>query len=596
MVTAAVVFLAVAWSALGVAGQVAVMAMLTLAAGAASLTLSSRGLTATAETLAAVAVGLAVVDLAAAHTLDLAGLRAVDATWYATACSALLAAGCAAVAWRRPSLVSFALAGVLAGAAVPLLGVVAAEPSGVTVALVFLLASTAATLLARALGARRLVRMSLLVTAAGYLLATWLVAGSTTLEEPLWGPGVLAAAISLVASAAVVAWSGLPDGLSRARFSGWGYLALVAAVNTVTTVAWRADGSGTTTAAVALAAAGVAAAAAVVRRPLTAGPVGVVLLGLHLLAGAALLVAGTSYLDGSRLERSPLGWTLAGALLATAGAAALLARRGGWLHLAGLGYAALLVLAAAAQLAGPSGVAPTVVALLALAVLAAALVAVRRDRAEEAVLAGAWGVAWVAALGVSALADSPAPLAAATLATAGLTSAVVALLPRRGWLAVLGAVLCSASVWTLLLDREIDTVEAYTLPLAVMLGVVGLVRWRREPHASSWLTLGSTLSIGLLPSAVASIDDAGLTRPLLVLAVGAAVVLLGVARGRQAPVIIGGLALALVAVSQLAPWAVGLPRWLSFGSVGLLLLLLGARYEQRRRNARSAVAWMAALN
>lgn len=597
VVTAAVVFLAVAWSVLGVAGQVAVMALLTVAAGAASLTLSSRRLTATAETLGAVAVGLAVVDLAAAHTLDLAGLRAVDAAWYATATSALLAAGCGVVSWRRPSPVSFALAAVLAGAAVPLLGTVAAEPSGATVALVFLLATAAAMLLARALGSRRLVRVSLLVVAAGYLLATWLVAVATTLQEPLLGPGGLAAGVSLVAAGAVAVWAGLPNGIGRVRFPEWGYLALVVAVLTVTALAWHLDGSGATTAAVALVAAGVAAAAAAaVRRPLAARPIGVALLGLHLLAATALVVAEGSYLDGTPLERSPLGWTVAGALLVTAVAAAVLARRGGWLHPVGLGYTTLLVLVAAAQLAGPSGVRPTVVVLLVLAVLAAALAAVYRGRADEAVLAGAWGVAWVAACGVSALAASPAPLAAAALATAGLTSAASALLPRRGWLAVLGALLCSASVWTLLLDREIDTVEAYTLPLALMLGVLGLVRWRRDPNASSWLTVGSALSIGLLPSAAASIDDGELTRPLLVLATGAAALLLGVARGWQSPVLIGGLALAVVAASQLAPWAVGLPRWLSFGSVGLLLLVLGARYEERRRNARSAMAWVAALH
>jgi len=55
------------------------------------------------------------------------------------------------------------------------------------------------------------------------------------------------------------------------------------------------------------------------------------------------------------------------------------------------------------------------------------------------------------------------------------------------------------------------------------------------------------------------------------------------------------VALVIVSVSQLGPYAVGLPRWLSFGVVGLALLLLGARYEQRRRNARQAAQWMAHL-
>ncbi|MET0695131.1 MAG: hypothetical protein ABWY56_14450, partial [Propionibacteriaceae bacterium] len=62
------------------------------------------------------------------------------------------------------------------------------------------------------------------------------------------------------------------------------------------------------------------------------------------------------------------------------------------------------------------------------------------------------------------------------------------------------------------------------------------------------------------------------------------------------PVVIGTVALLIVAVAQLAPYAVGLPRWLTFGTVGLALLVLGARYEQRRRNARQAAHWVATLH
>jgi peptidoglycan/LPS O-acetylase OafA/YrhL len=91
------------------------------------------------------------------------------------------------------------------------------------------------------------------------------------------------------------------------------------------------------------------------------------------------------------------------------------------------------------------------------------------------------------------------------------------------------------------------------------------------------------------------VDDEGLTRPLLVLAAGAAMLLWGAFGRWQAPLVVGSVAVAVVALSQLAPYAVGAPRWLSLGAVGLLLLVVGARYEQRRQNAAASARWVRAL-
>ena len=62
------------------------------------------------------------------------------------------------------------------------------------------------------------------------------------------------------------------------------------------------------------------------------------------------------------------------------------------------------------------------------------------------------------------------------------------------------------------------------------------------------------------------------------------VVLVG-ARGRlQAPLVVGALVLGVVGVDLLGPYAAALPRWLSLGAAGALLLGVGATYEQRRRD------------
>jgi hypothetical protein len=81
---------------------------------------------------------------------------------------------------------------------------------------------------------------------------------------------------------------------------------------------------------------------------------------------------------------------------------------------------------------------------------------------------------------------------------------------------------------------------------------------------------------------------------LVVLAAGA-VTVAGTLLHRRAPFVTGATALGFLAVGLLGPDVVVLPRWLTLGTVGLLLLVVGATYEQRRRQAREAVAWVAQM-
>ena len=65
---------------------------------------------------------------------------------------------------------------------------------------------------------------------------------------------------------------------------------------------------------------------------------------------------------------------------------------------------------------------------------------------------------------------------------------------------------------------------------------------------------------------------------------------------RQAPFVVGAASLAVVVIGRLSPYAPLLPRWLTLGTAGLLLLVLGATYERRRQQAREAVAWVAQMH
>jgi hypothetical protein len=159
---------------------------------------------------------------------------------------------------------------------------------------------------------------------------------------------------------------------------------------------------------------------------------------------------------------------------------------------------------------------------------------------------------------------------------------------------VVGAVALSGSVWSVLLDLDVDTIEAYTLPLAVIGLVTGL--WVRRPDWPSWLTVGPGVVIGLVPSAVLSLVDEDAVRPLLTVIAAAAVLAFGVQLRWQALVVTGSAAIVAVAVGQLGPYAVGAPRWVTLGATGLVLLTLGMRYEQRRNDARRAAHWLAHLD
>ncbi|MBM0229432.1 hypothetical protein JNW87_32175, partial [Micromonospora sp. ATA51] len=81
--TAAIVFTAVAWAAVGVAGRALILAAVTVLALAVPLVATRRGLRGTAETFAAVGLLLVLLDGYAAWTVDLFGVAGWPGTRYA---------------------------------------------------------------------------------------------------------------------------------------------------------------------------------------------------------------------------------------------------------------------------------------------------------------------------------------------------------------------------------------------------------------------------------------------------------------------------------------------------------------------------------
>lgn len=245
--------------------------------------------------------------------------------------------------------------------------------------------------------------------------------------------------------------------------------------------------------------------------------------------------------------------------------------------------------ALACALGASAGLRPPHTALLVLVVPAvAALIASRSSGSRATVPVEVAGAA--AGLLALALAVPDPPMLALALSLNGVVAAATALRPERravGWAA---AVLLPAAAWVRLAAWEVGTPEAYTLPVTGPALVVGYLRRRRDTAVSSWTAYGPGLAATLVPSLLAAWDDQHWLRPLLLGVAALAVTLVGARLRLQAPLVLGAGVLALVALHELAPYltqVVGaLPRWVPPALAGLVLLVLGATYEHRLRDAR----------
>ncbi|MEU9607789.1 hypothetical protein [Streptomyces sp. NPDC048057] len=324
--------------------------------------------------------------------------------------------------------------------------------------------------------------------------------------------------------------------------------------------------------------------------------------------GCALVGAGS--LGALALATRPATFTVLGVLLAALTGATVVTRAGNAVR-AALAVAAtlfggwlVLALARAAELPWHAA-GLTLLAVPAVACLIAARTA--RQPAPEASPARPPGAAvrpltdpltlaleataiLVAAVAVLLTLDR-LPTLSLALALTGVIAAGTAIRPQRRLVAGTAAVaLFVLASWARLAASEVTLPEAYTLPVTVPALVVGVLLRRRDPQAPSWTAYGPGLAVTLLPSLFAAWGDSHWLRPLLLGLAALVVTLVGARLRLQAPLVLGGTVLALVALHELAPYVAqvvgALPRWLPPAVAGLLLLTVGATYEQRLRDAR----------
>ncbi len=235
-----------------------------------------------------------------------------------------------------------------------------------------------------------------------------------------------------------------------------------------------------------------------------------------------------------------------------------------------LGVLALAV-AAATQTA-------TLVTVPVLAAVAAAASLWGRAGVTGVVLATVLGAAEVAAVGAA----HGLRTASLVAAGAGVVAVAAAAWKRNPGAGYVGTGFLLVASWLRLWAEEVTVVEAYTLPFSLVLLGIG---WMRGRQVSSWKAYGAGLVFTFGPSLLA---EPTALRSLLL---GGAALLATVAGARfrlQAPAVLGALTLGVVAVRELAPWVAelvsGLPRWAPIAVGGLLLLVIGATYEARKRD------------
>ncbi|MGQ0467508.1 MAG: SCO7613 C-terminal domain-containing membrane protein [Sporichthyaceae bacterium] len=384
-------------------------------------------------------------------------------------------------------------------------------------------------------------------------------------------------------------------------------------------LAYRLRGTPAGSAAVGAAAFGAVASALIVpialRAPYLAAVLGLVLLGAAMLHGASRLLpteekpwdaagrrlCAALFLAGSAAIAIGVAWSLA-SRGATAWALATLAAAAVGLRMAGgpaarpraTGLAAVAVVAEAGVLARIAGAGipaagTTAIAAAGLLAIAARALPSRFERIalEASCVLGA--VCAVPTLG------EDSRWAAVALLIAGVAAAVVAMDPARREVGWLSGVLLTGSSWVRLAAADVSTPEAYTLPPAVALLIVGSVMHVKNRELSSWRTFGPGLALAFVPSLLATLDDEDFTRALLLGVAALCVLLVGVSAKLQAPLALGGAMLAVDAVVQIAPYADAVPRWVSIGAAGILLLGLGATFERRLRDVRQLAVRFADL-
>ena len=189
---------------------------------------------------------------------------------------------------------------------------------------------------------------------------------------------------------------------------------------------------------------------------------------------------------------------------------------------------------------------------------------------------------WLAGLVAVQLGD--AGTVSLVLAGVTATATVHTLRSDRFWPAVVTAMVSGVSLlWLRLWMADVVLVEAYSLPLAVGVGLLGWIVHRRGHGGGSWAVAGPALLVAIVPSTLMALQAPGELRSLVVIAAAVVMIVVGATLGWKAPLVLGAAVATVVGLAELWPAINRLPRWSVLAALGLTLIVLGARIEEGKK-------------
>lgn len=659
LLSASAFFLFIVWSVVGIIGQALIMATVTGAAVAGSVMATKRGLSAAAETAAMIATGLLVIDLTAAHGLNLAGLGALPVDRYWAAAAVLGAA--LLVGWDRlvprtqdgnplRRVLVYRPAATLLLAVAPWCLLSALTSNGAPVAGLGLVALTSAALGVAALGfdeplpqragtvtvVPRLplstfplfgsAAVAFLMHLISGLQVGYEVSGDLADRYAVFGMLLLGPVLCAVLSSRAGARIGISEGM-RSRlpmvatlwavpvfgipFLDLPYTVMVAASVVLGAVAvgvhlgWM-TGSSPVRAAWRTALAGVV----FVAQPLLCAVVYLLAENRErTLADAATFTPSLSATPAVLLVLVPVSvWA------ATACVAVVRLRSRRWVLTAQVSVLSTVIVA----LRDADATLWLGVSLCAVAAnVALGRVAVRRaatgkkpapppqmtDAKTPRLAATFWDVTDVSAVLFGGIYTSIAiahtysvETLSLVLVTAGVLTLLYAASPHRLAFAYLGSLSISAGTAVLSWQAHIEAIEVYTGPLVLLLAGIGFVQWTRDHKQSTTLTMGPALSAAMGPTLLVAIGTGDNLRLLILTTFAVVALLVGLTRQWKAPVATSSLVLAAIAFTQGGPFVAYVPGWLILGVAGAALLTAGVAWERAVNAGRVANRWFHTLN
>ncbi|HEU5456194.1 MAG TPA: hypothetical protein VFU85_10980, partial [Nocardioides sp.] len=221
------------------------------------------------------------------------------------------------------------------------------------------------------------------------------------------------------------------------------------------------------------------------------------------------------------------------------------------------------------------------------------LLAIAMPRGEvEATAALAGLLAALASLDIAA--DQLTALAVDLTVAGALVTMSSLMHEDRRLLAWPGGAMLAAATWVRLYDLGVEAPEAYTLPSAVALIMVGIHRLWRTPGAST-AALIPGLTLATVPSLLWVLVEPASGRAILLGLACLGLILVGTRFGWSAPLAVGSIVGGLLVIREVAPYTSELPQWVLIGLAGTILTVVGVTWESRLMELRRATAYLGRL-